>query len=163
MIRVLAVGLIIVAATLGGAAFSVQAGLKSDLQDADKPYFGGLDYVKTEAFGAPVISEGVLEGYIVSQWVFTMDASLRASMSVPVELIMTEMVFRAIYEEDGIDFDNLDRIDFDGLSARIREALNQRLGADGLVQDVMVQKFDYVEREDLRDGKARSLLNAAQE
>ena len=158
MIKVLVVGLVIVGATLGGSFYAIKAGLKSAGAEEAQPYFGGLDYVKTEPVGVPIIEDGVLEGYIVMQWVFTMEAKLRASMSVPVELILTDEAFRAVYSEVKLDFDSLDRIDFGVLTKHIRDNVNARIETPDLIKDVMVQKFDYVERGNVRDGKARSLI-----
>ena len=34
-------------------------------------FFGGLDYVKSNTISVPIISGGVITGYVVAQFVFT--------------------------------------------------------------------------------------------
>jgi hypothetical protein len=147
-------GIVVLAAAFG-AGWHAIGSTASPSEDAPPDHFGGLDYVRIPPFGVPVIEDGVLEGYVISEWVFTIDAKAKASMSVPPELILKEDAYRAIYGETLIDFDDLDRVDLAALGATMRERINERLGRP-VIDEVLVQKFDYVERDAIRDNEVRA-------
>jgi hypothetical protein len=145
---------IAISAALGAGWFAIQSAADGS-DPAKDPHFGGLDYVKLEAFGVPVIHEGQLEGYLLTEIVFTIDAKVKASMSVPAEFLIKEDAFRSIYGEVLVDFDNLDRIDLAATGEAIRTKVNERLGREAIAE-VLVQRLDYIPRDDIRDNAARA-------
>lgn len=149
-------GLIAIGSALGAGYFAIGATGNAHASGNAKPdHFGGIDYVKVPAFAVPVIQDGVLEGYIVSEWVFTIDAQIKSALSVPPEIFIREDAFRSLYSEVVVDFDSLDRVDLVKLAETIRTNVNKRIEADAITS-VLVQKFDYIEREDIRDNNVRN-------
>ncbi|NJR12996.1 MAG: hypothetical protein HC779_00040 [Phyllobacteriaceae bacterium] len=146
-------GLVAVAAALGAGYFAIGAAGHAD-PAADPAHFGGLDYVKLEPFAVPVIEDGALEGYVLTELVFTIDAHTKASLSVPPEFFIREDAFRSIYGEVAVDFDNLDRVDLEALGESIRGNVNARLETEAIAS-VLVQRFDYVARGAIRDNAVR--------
>lgn len=142
-----------IAAALGAGWFAIQSG-KGKPETAKDPHFGGLDYVKLEAFGVPVIHDRELEGYLLAEIVFTIDAKVKAALSVPPEYLIKEDAFRTIYGEVVVDFDSLDRIDLAAMGDAIRNHVNERLKTDA-IEEVLVQRLDYIPRDEIRDNAAR--------
>jgi hypothetical protein len=144
---------IAIAAALGAGWFAIGFGQDSTATEKE-PHFGGLDYVKLEPFAVPLIHEGALEGYLLTELVFTIDAKVKAAMSVPPEFIIKEEAFRTIYGEVVVDFDKLDRIDLEAVGRAMQEKVNARLERE-VIASVLVQRLDYIPRDSVRDNAVR--------
>jgi hypothetical protein len=112
-------------------------------------YLQGLEYEKTRVLNVPMIADGSVQGYIVAQFVFTIDAKTHRQMTVPPEAFVVDEAFRTIYGDETLDFRSLGRQDLSGLTTTIRERVNQRIQAD-VIQEVLIEEFNYVSKEDLR-------------
>ncbi len=110
--------------------------------DQNPAPMAGLDYEKTRAISVPIISEGRVAGYVVAQFVFTVDGEELARLAVPPHPFVIDEAFREIYADDSIDFENLDRYDLAGLKTRIKENVNSRMKSE-LLQDLLVEEFNY--------------------
>lgn len=156
ILKIALAGLVAIGSALGAGYYAIgAAGKTHDKAAGSADHFGGIDYVKIPSFAVPIIQDGVLEGYIVSEWVFTIDAKTKAALSVPPEIFIREDAFRSIYGEVVVDFDNLDRVDLVKLAEAIRINVNKRIATEAITS-VLVQKFDYVESNDIRDNSARN-------
>lgn len=152
--KALVAAAVAIAAALGAGWFAIGSGAKHADTKADA-HFGGLDYVKIDAFAVPVIESGVLEGYLLTELVFTIDAKTKAALSVPPEYFIKEDAFRSIYGEVAVDFDNLDRVDLAAMGEAIRANVNARLESEA-IGSVLVQRLDYVPRSGIRDNAVRA-------
>ena len=112
-------------------------------------YAGGLTYEKTGVINVPMIADGSVQGYVVAQLVFTADAKLLRQLPVPPEAFVVDEAFRNVYGDEKIDFRNLARYDLTHLAQTVREHVNRRLQAD-VLQDVLVQDFNYVSKDQIR-------------
>ena len=65
--------------------------------------FGGVDYVKAPMVGVPIIRSKKLTGYVVAQFVFTIESKTLESLSVTPEPFLVDAAFRRIYAEATID------------------------------------------------------------
>ncbi len=157
--KIAVAGLLAIGAALGSGYYAISA---SGSQTDDKPAenFIGVDYVKIPVFAVPVIQNGMMEGYVLTEWVFTIDAKTKAALTVPPEVFIREDAFRSIYGEVVVDFDNLDRVDLVAVAETIRTNVNKRLGLDAITS-ALVQKFDFVRSDTIRDNGARGFDNAA--
>lgn len=113
------------------------------------PTLQGIVYVKTRPINVPRISDGRIQGYVVAQFVFTMDAKARRSLSVPMEVFVVDEAFRAIYDDEAIEFTNLQKTDLEGLTSALTARVNARLEADFL-KETLVEQFDYVPYEAMK-------------
>jgi hypothetical protein len=109
----------------------------------------GLNYTKTELINVPMIADGAVKGYVVAQFVYTADAGDLKQLSVPPDAFILDEAFRTIYEDDRIDLDHLERFDIASLTTKLKEDANKRFGMD-LLQDVLVQQFTFVTKEEVR-------------
>jgi len=153
MIKLLAVGLWVCAVTLasGYAAVTWQAG-RLPQPEAEK-FFGGLDYVKTKMISVPVIADGAVQGYVVAQFVFTIDATLLKKLSVKPDVFLVDEAIRTIYSGQGFDFRQMKKHDLPTLSKAIADSVNARFGAH-FVEDVLVQDLNYLPKDQIRAGRA---------
>lgn len=149
MIRLLGIGLW---ACMVAASASYATGYwiahKGKVAGSDET-FQGLEYKKTRSINVPVIAQGAVQGYVVAQFVYTIDTKVLKSLSVPPDAFLLDEAFRAIYAEEKLDFRKLDKADLGHLTKAIAARVNTRMGGD-MVKDVLVQDFNYVGREDIR-------------
>ena len=146
-------GFLAIGAAMGAGYYAISA---SGADAAGKPAaaYIGIDYVKIPPFAVPIIQDGKMEGYVLTEWVFTIDAKTKAALTVPPEVFIKEDAFRSIYGEVVVDFDNLDRVDLVALAETIRGNVNKRLGTEAITS-ALVQKFDFMPKDDVRDNEAR--------
>jgi hypothetical protein len=120
---------------------SLQAGGAS--APAEEAYLQGIDYVKTRQITVPRISDGKIQGYVLARFVFTVDAQAVRQLAVPPEVFVVDEAFRAIYADDKLDFENLQKLDLSGLTQMITDRVNERVQPD-LVEETLVEQFDFV-------------------
>jgi hypothetical protein len=156
IIKTAVAGLLAIAAALGAGYYAISASGADTGGKAAENYIG-IDYVKIPSFAVPVIQNGLMEGYILTEWVFTIDAKTKAALTVPPEVFIREDAFRSIYGEVVVDFDNLDRVDLVVLAETIRTNVNKRLGTEAITS-ALVQKFDFIPGDKVRDNGAREAL-----
>ncbi|WP_319532054.1 hypothetical protein [uncultured Cohaesibacter sp.] len=111
------------------------------MEIAESPQ-AGMDYEKTRAISVPMIADGKVHGYVVAQFVYTIDGSTLSTLAVPPSPFIIDEAFRAIYNDHNIDFTDLKRYDIDGLTKLIRANVNARMRGN-LVHDVLVEEFSF--------------------
>jgi hypothetical protein len=135
--------------TLGASYAAVMWESDAPVDAKADEFFGGLDYVKTSPISVPIVSSGMVEGYVIAQFVFTVDGTTLRKLSVPPEVFLLDEAYRAIYAGQKIDFKHLDRYNVDDLTKEIAAKVNTRFKAD-LVKDVLVEQFNYLAKEEVR-------------
>lgn len=109
---------------------------------------GGLDYETVQPVNVPILKDGALQGYVVANLVFTADADVLRSLSVPPHPFLVDEAFRLLYADKALDFKHLERYDLDGMTRHLRLAVNARIG-DDVVKEVLVEEFNYFTRADV--------------
>ncbi|MGM4902748.1 hypothetical protein AB8B21_27825 [Tardiphaga sp. 866_E4_N2_1] len=109
----------------------------------------GLVYEKVKVINVPMIADGSVQGYIVTQLVFTANAKVLRQLPVPPEPFVVDEAFRMIYGDQKLDFKNLARYDLTQFAQTVRAQVNKRLQTDAL-QEVLVQDFNYVSKDQIR-------------
>jgi len=112
---------------------------------------GGVETVRTRMISVPVIADGALQGYVMAQFAVTVDGAVAKGMSVKPDLYIQDEAFKTIYAEEAIDFRQIKRQDLAGLSKKIAENVNKRLGSH-VVADVLIQELNYLTKESVRGG-----------
>ena len=113
--------------------------------------FGGLESVKTRMISVPVVADGAIHGYVMAQFVFTVDANVMKRLSVKPDVFLLDEAFRTIYAGESVDFRQFKKQDLPGLSKQIGDNVNKRLGTR-LVDDVLVQELNYIAKDHVRGG-----------
>ena len=154
MIKLIAIGLWICAATLGAVFFAFQsAGTQADAaakEEANPTMMGGLDYVKTEVMSVPLVRDGEVQGYFLSRLVYTVNPEEMKKLTVPAQAVITDAVYSYVYTTPDVDFTRIDRLDVDAFRNNMRETINARVGHD-LVKDVLIEQVDYLTKAEIRD------------
>ncbi len=149
MIRILFAGIWICLVTLAAAYIGVSMNATASTTTEPDEFFGGLDYAKTEIISVPVIDDGDLQGYVIAQFVYTIDVKIKKKLTVPPDVFILDGAFRTIYENTAPDFNNLVKADLDKLTATIRDKVNARFQAE-IVNDILVEIFNFVPKDSVR-------------
>jgi hypothetical protein len=150
MIKVATVGIWICAVAFGSLYFATQYRAGAATPQADKAsYFGGFDSVKTDPINVPVIVDGAVQGYVISQLVYVIDTRVRSELKVPAGIFINDEIFRLFYGAYSNTRD-IEKVKFDSLRQRIIDAVNQRIGKP-VVHDILVSQFSYLTADEVRD------------
>jgi len=149
MIRIIAIGLWICAVAFGSLYFSFQKGMLPSDEVATSPAgFGGLDYVKTDVMSVPIIANGSVAGYIVTQLVYTLDSNIRKKLTVPLEFFISDEIFRKFYGSYS-DTKDVEKVSFEDVRASIITDINSRF-PEPVIQDLLVEQFNYISAAEIR-------------
>ncbi len=111
-----------------------------------------LEQLQTKVINVPIITDGAIQGYVLAQFAFTVEADKLKELSTKPDLILVDEAFKLIYAGEAVDFRHMRRADVDALSKMLLTNVNKRLG-QGLVHDVLVQQLNYLPRDQLRGSK----------
>ncbi|MDP3896339.1 MAG: hypothetical protein Q8Q62_06655 [Mesorhizobium sp.] len=155
MIRFVLAAVWICAVTVGSIFFAFSAARSSGKAEvAPAPYFGGLDYVKTDVISVPIVRDRAVDGYFLARFVFTVEPAKAAAMSVPAATILVDEAFTYIYGHPLVDFTRTEKIDVDGFRVALRDSINARVGQQ-LVHEVLIEQLDYLSKQEIRDNTAK--------
>jgi hypothetical protein len=113
-----------------------------------------IETVRTRMISVPVVTGGAIHGYVMAQFVFTVDSKTMKQLSVKPDLFLLDEAFKTIYSGDSVDFRQFKKQDLPKLSKQIGENVNKRLGAN-LINDVLIQEFNYIPKENVRGGSRK--------
>ncbi|MCC7253295.1 hypothetical protein [Hyphomicrobium sp.] len=113
-----------------------------------------IEEFRTKAINVPIIGAGTIQGYMVAQFVFTVDADALKKMQVNPEIYVLDEAFKTIYAGEQVNFQNMKKQDLPLLAKKLGENVNKRLGIE-IVQDVLIDQLSYIPKKDLR-GASRS-------
>lgn len=153
MIRIIAIGLWICAVAFGSLFLAVRQNASStgEAQAATGGFaenFGGVDYVKTDVMSVPIISNGGVAGYVVTQLVYTVDSNIRKKLTVPLEFFISDEIFRKFYGSYS-DTKEVEKVSFEDVRASIITDLNARF-PEPVIKDLLVEQFNYISAEEIR-------------
>ena len=94
----------------------------------------------------PIVADGVLEGYVIVQFLYAIDARAADTLNVSPDAFLMDHAFRTLYGDPRLDFRHLEKYDMSGLTADLKTMLNQKLG-EGMVSEVLIQDFSYMSKE----------------
>lgn len=154
MIKLIFVGLWACAITLGSswAVIAWKSGKAAEAAREPEKHLGGLEQVRTKMISVPIIANGAIQGYVIAQFAFTIDAKLLKQLTIKPDAILMDEAFKTIYAGETIDFQNLKKQDLPGLVKAVSDNANRRLGAS-MVQDVLIQELNYVPKAEARMGE----------
>jgi len=155
MMKLLFVGLWACAVSLGATYAVIEWKLRQMGAHVSEESEGKLAEVKTKAINVPIIADGAVQGYIIAQFVFTIDSKLLSEMPIKPEVYLLDEAFKTIYAGEKVNFRQMKRQDLPGLAKQLGENVNKRLGA-ALVHDVLIDQLSYVPKEEVRGGTKKS-------
>jgi hypothetical protein len=110
---------------------------------------GGTEYRKTKVISVPMIADGSVQGYMMAQFVFTVDGGALKNLAAQPDVYLQDEAFRLLYSDDQLDFRHLEKFDIAKLTKTLVQNVNRRLEAK-LIKDVLIQEFNYVSRDDMK-------------
>jgi hypothetical protein len=152
VIKVILLGVWLCAVTLGAAYGALSWKAKSSAEAvhaASGPVV--LQQMQTKVLNIPVIKDGALQGYVLAQFVFTVETEKLKELSTKPDIVIVDEAFKLIYTGEAIDFRTMRKNDIAALSKLILTNVNKRLG-EAIVHEVLVQEFNYLPRDQLRGG-----------
>jgi hypothetical protein len=155
MIKLLAVGLWATAVALGATYGAIEWQRRAAMAHTEKEPDNKIEEVRTKPINVPIIADGAIQGYIVAQFVFTVDAKLMSAMAVKPDVYLLDEAFKTIYAGERVNFRQMKKQDLPALAKQLGENVNKRLGA-GMVQDVLIDQLSYVPREEIRGASKKA-------
>lgn len=148
MIKLLATGIWVSLVTVG-AVFGVLEWQKNSgpghAADSEKK----LEELRTKAINVPIIGGGIIQGYMVAQFVLTVDKNALLKVPINPEVYVLDEAFKTIYAGEQVNFQNMKKQDLPLLAKKIGENVNKRLGVE-MVQDVLIDQLSYIPKKDVR-------------
>jgi hypothetical protein len=155
MVKLILAGLWVCLVTLASTYAAISWHTKpAQEQGGQQKHFGGLESVRTRMISVPVVGDGGIHGYVMAQFIFTVDAKMMSRMSVKPDVFLLDEAFKAIYGAQNVDFRTFQKSDLLGLSKQIAESVNKRLGL-ALVDDVLIQELNYIGKDNVRGGNIK--------
>lgn len=108
-----------------------------------------LEEYRTKAINVPIIGNGKLQGYMVAQFVFTVDGIAMRKLAVNPEIYVLDEAFKTIYAGDTISFENMKKQDLPVLAQALADNVNKRLGV-AIVQEVLIDQLSYIPKGEMR-------------
>ena len=149
MMRQLAAAVWICLVMAGSAYASMTFGLNRLFEHSPKTATETIDTVRAKAISVPIINKDQILGYVLAGFVARIDATKAKKASVKVEDFLIDEAFRAIYETEGMNFQDMKKQYIERLTTTIATRINKRFG-DDVVKDVLVQEFTFVSKKDAR-------------
>jgi hypothetical protein len=134
-----------------GAAFGMMQWQKSSVPAAVANAETKIEEFRTKAINVPIIGAGTIQGYMVAQFVLTVDAAALHKMQVNPEVYVLDEAFKTIYAGEQVNFQNMKKQDLPLLAKKLGENVNKRLGMK-VVQDVLIDQLSYIPKKDMRGG-----------
>ena len=161
MIKLILVGLWACAITLSSCWAVVSWTAGSKLADSEQAHGHGgeksgstLEHVRTKMISVPIIAEGAIQGYVIAQFIFSIDAKQLKQLSIRPEAILLDEAFKVIYAGEAIDFRNIKKQDLPAMLKSINEGVNKRFGSQ-IVESVLIQELNYISKAEARLGDKR--------
>lgn len=128
-------------------------------QESDSAHIEGIEYRSLEPLTVPMIGQGEVTGYVVAKLVYTADAQGLASLPIDPGAFVSDAAFRTLYTDARVEFGKVSRQNLADILAMVRTRANERIGLD-LIQDVLVEQVDYVDRAMLAEQQAAAPAEA---
>lgn len=148
MIRVFAIGLWVCVVAFGSLYATLRNQSPSRVVSGVNIGLGGLDYVKTDVMSVPVMTSGAVAGYVVVQLVYTIDAKIRAKLTVPLEYFINDEIFRQFYGSYN-DTRQVEKVQFETIRQSLVSGINERF-PEPVIKDLLVEQFNYISADEIR-------------
>jgi hypothetical protein len=157
MIKTLLLGVWVCGVSLGAAYGVIEWKQRQSGAHAEEEAIK-LQEMRSKAINVPIIAGGLVQGYIIAQFVFTVDAKILHDMPINPEAYLLDEAFKTIYAGEKVNFSQLKRQDLPALATQLGENVNKRLGVK-MVQDVLIDQLSYVPKEEVRGGNKPPVEN----
>jgi hypothetical protein len=116
-------------------------------QRADRPASGeasaGFETRKTKEINIPIIRDGAVKGYVVTQLSYVVDLAVAKKLPVLPDPFVVDETFKYIYDDDKIDFAHLGRLELDKMTQALISRINTRIHAD-VIKNIGVLECNFL-------------------
>ncbi len=117
--------------------------------------WGDTEQVRTKMISVPLVVDGVVRGYVLAQFTFSLSSRLAKSLPVKPDMFLVDEAFRLLYSGEAVDFNTLKKTEIGTLAEKLKQNVNKRFGTD-LVKEVFVQELNYLPKEESRGGTPKT-------
>jgi hypothetical protein len=149
MIKLLAIGLWACLVTVGATFGMIEWQKRQSSVSASGEPEKKIEEIKTKAINVPIIDNGVVQGYIIAQFVFSIDGNALKKLPINPETYLLDEAFKTIYAGEKVNFKQMKKQDLPALAKMLGENVNKRLGLQ-IVQDVLIDQLAYIPQKDVR-------------
>jgi flagellar basal body-associated protein FliL len=149
VIKTLLIGIWVCAVALGSTYFFIHTQVAKSAHVASAEESSAVEFIKTDMVSVPVIKSGKVQGYLVTQLSFAVNAGETAKLGYEPTPYLIDTAYRTLYENSVIDFSRLKPQDLGALAKKIVDAANAKLAAE-VVKDVLLNEINYVPRDEVR-------------
>lgn len=133
-----------------GSAYGVMLLQASEAEEKKEDgLLGEVEYVMPKEISVPVIVDGQVTGYVLAQFVFTVDSELLKKLSLPPNYLLNDEAFKVIYDGKVMDFMRIKKQNLPALAAKIIGNLNKRMNSE-FVKDVLIEQLKYLPKSAIR-------------
>jgi hypothetical protein len=150
MLKLIITGIWVAAVTLGSVYFSIQMSKAPDPNAEEAAKKAVQELVRGETVTYPVIAQGRVEGYFLAKTSFIVDKTKLAEITLPVPELLTDEMYTELVGDKVIRVGENRNFDLQAFKDRVKQALNQKLGAE-VVLDVVVEQIDYLTKQEIQD------------
>ncbi|HEU4987576.1 MAG TPA: hypothetical protein VFT89_10980 [Rhizobiaceae bacterium] len=161
MIKFVFAAIWICAVTIGAVFYSFQTTQAKQNETPPAPFFGGLDFVRTDIITVPVVKDSGVRGYFLARLVYTVEPEKLKSLSMPAEVLFVDQVYDHLYANPQIDWTDRKSVDLDAFKTSLRDSINERVG-DKLIHEVMIEQVDFLSKAEIRDNALRRRIGPAE-
>ncbi|CAN7480952.1 hypothetical protein [Rhizobium sp. LjRoot254] len=148
MLKLIISGVWVAIVTLGSVYFSIQMSKAPDPAEEEARKRAVQELVKGEVVTFPVIAQGRVEGYFLTRTSFITDKTKLADITLPIPELLTDEMYTELVGDKVIRVSDNRNFDLKVFKARVKEALNKKLGSE-VVLDVIVEQIDYLTKEEI--------------
>lgn len=154
MLKLIITGIWVAAVTLGSVYFSIQMSKAPDPGAEEAAKKAVQELVRGETITYPVIAQGRVEGYFLARVSFVTDKTRLSEIKLPIPEMLTDELYTELVGDKVIRVGDNRNFDLKAFKARVKEALNYKLGAE-VILGVVVEQIDYLTKEELQNNLSK--------
>jgi hypothetical protein len=150
MIKLIGTGVWILLITLASVYFSLKMASAPKVDTAAAEREAAMEFVSGYTTTVPVISEGGVNGYLLTKLAYKANKELAAKQVVPLPEMITDELYTLLVGKKMIDIADVGSFDLEAFRGIVKEGLNRRFGAD-VIDEVYVEQIDYLTTASVED------------
>ncbi len=143
MVRILMIAIwasLVTALSSYGAATWIVAHQNAAKAEPEKE---AIELKKTRVINVPIIAGGMLQGYVIAQFLYAVNAKQQHPDSLSPDAFILDSAFKILYGDDKLDFRHLEKYDINKMTQDLRAMVNDEMHAD-VVKEVLIQDFSFM-------------------
>ena len=112
------------------ASYGMTSLLQTRANRPAQPSIAGSEVRKTKEINIPIIRDGAVKGYVVTQLSYVIDLAVEKKLTTPPDAFVVDEAFRYVYSDEKIDFAHLDKLELDKMTRALVQKINSRVKAE---------------------------------